>query len=88
MGWGGGVLSSCRCPLTRVLRDLSFGDHLFAFGIHQLAVLVLLQTLEDGPGVCFRAEPLKNKGQFDHRGDPEIQVIREAGFCLEPSVTP
>jgi len=50
---------ACCRVLTRVLRDLPLGNHLFALGIHQLAVLVLLQALEDVPGICFSAETLQ-----------------------------
>lgn len=34
-------------PPTCILGDLSLGDHLLAFRVHQLTVLVLLQTLKD-----------------------------------------
>lgn len=45
---------------TRVLRDLPLGDHLLALGIHQLAVLVLLQTLKDVLAFGLGAKPLRD----------------------------
>ncbi len=50
----------CVCVCTCVLRDLSLGDHLFAFGIHRFTVLVLFQTLKDVLSLRFCAEPLKH----------------------------
>ena len=52
---------SADSSLTCVLRDLSLGDHLFTLGIHQLAVLVLFQTLKDVPGIRLGAEPLQER---------------------------
>lgn len=50
---------SADSSLTCVLCDLSLGDHLFTLGIHQLAVLVLFQTLKDVPGIRLGTEPLQ-----------------------------
>lgn len=47
------------CVITCVLCDLSLGDHLFALWIHQLAVLILFQALQDGPGIGLGAETLQ-----------------------------
>lgn len=52
---------SAGSSLTCVLCDLSLGDHLFTLGIHQLAVLVLFQTLKDVPGIRLGAEPLQER---------------------------
>lgn len=49
------------CVFTCVLGDLPLGDHLFTLGIHQLAVFVLLQTLENVSGVGLSAEPLQER---------------------------
>jgi len=47
---------------TCVLGDLALGYHLFAFGIHQFTVFILLQTLQHSFGICFWTESLqKNK---------------------------
>lgn len=48
---------------TCVLGDLSLGDHLFALGIHCLAVFVLLQTLENIFAICLGTEALKTTKQ-------------------------
>ena len=50
---------------TCVLGDLSLGDHLFALGVHQLAVLVLLQALEHVLGIGLRAEALRRRFGMD-----------------------
>lgn len=56
MKMASGRVSACTC----VLGDLSLGDHLFAFRIHQLAVLVLFQTLKNVLSLGLRTEPLKH----------------------------
>lgn len=53
----------CFLSQTCVLCDLPLGDHLLALGVHQLAVFVLLQTLQDVPGVGLGAEPLVGQGK-------------------------
>ena len=65
------LCSLCTC----VLGDLSLGDHLFTLGVHQLAVLVLLQTLENIPGIRLCTEPLHR----DMKGnrDIESQKVRQ-----------
>lgn len=45
--------------ITCVLGDLALGYHLFAFGIHQFTVFILLQALQHGFGICLRTEPLQ-----------------------------
>lgn len=45
--------------VTCVLSDLALGYHLFAFGIHQFTVLILLQALQHGFGICLWTEPLQ-----------------------------
>lgn len=51
---------------TCVLGDLALGDHLFALGVHQLAVLVLNQARQHVLGIRLGAEPLQ-----EHRACPE-----------------
>lgn len=53
----------CTCDVrlcTCVLGDLPLGDHLFAFGIHELTVLVLFQTLKNVFPLRVRTETLKH----------------------------
>ena len=70
------LCSLCTC----VLGDLPLGDHLFTLGVHQLAVLVLLQTLENIPGIRIRTEPLHRDGERQKRdmeSDREREMWRE-----------
>lgn len=46
---------------TRVLSDLSLGDHLFAFRVHEFTILILFQALEHALSVGFRAETLQHQ---------------------------
>lgn len=46
---------------TCVLSNLSLGDHLFAFRVHELTIFVLFQALEHAFGIGFRAETLKQQ---------------------------
>lgn len=50
--------------VTCVLGDLALGYHLFAFGIHQFAVFILLQALQHGFGICFWTESLQRIQSF------------------------
>ena len=45
--------------VTCVLGDLALGYHLFAFGIHQFTVFILLQALQHSFGICFWTESLQ-----------------------------
>lgn len=46
---------------TCILCDLSLCDHLFTLGVHQLAVLVLLQALQHVLGISLSTETLAER---------------------------
>lgn len=53
--------SICLSNYTCVLRDLSLGDHLFAFRVHEFTILVLFQALEHALSIGFGAETLQRQ---------------------------
>lgn len=61
---------------TCILGDLSLGDHLLAFRVHQFTVLVLLQTLKDVLALWLSAKTLtqrhfvKGNGEDAHTNHP------------------
>ena len=70
-----GICALCMCAYsTCVLCDLSLGDRLFTFGIHQLTVLVLLQTLQHVLGIRLSTEPLTPS---NHRGGVDRHYDRK-----------
>lgn len=72
------MFSTCFQVFTCILGDLSLGDHLLALGIHQLAVLVLLQALQDVPGVCFSAETLQEQFRTPLATTPTEARLKDA----------
>lgn len=58
------VWSTCLLDCTGVLSDLSLGDHLLAFRVHEFTILVLFQALEHALSISFRAETLQQQKPF------------------------